>query len=172
MRTTDLKIPVPVPFYNTYINVLDNVDLLDMLERQLQNFPKFIESIPENKLAHAYQSGKWTIAQVLLHIIDSERVFQYRALRFSRGDATALPGFEQDLYAPNSHAEKRSAKSIIEEYKTVRQSTISLYKSFDAEILLREGVASNLPWNVAALGFVICGHQKYHRNILRERYLE
>ncbi|WKX76108.1 DinB family protein [Zobellia laminariae] len=80
-------------------------------------------------------------------------------------------GFEQDLYAPNSRAETRSKQSIIEEYKAVRQSTITLYKSFDAETLQKEGIASNLPWNAAILGFVICGHQKHHRNILRERYL-
>ncbi len=171
MKTTDLKIPEPVPFYKTYVDVLGEVDLLDMLERQLQNFPNFINSIAEDKLSYAYETKKWTVAQVLLHIIDSERVFQYRALRFSRGDETALPGFDQDLYAPNSGAERRSIESLIEEYIAVRQSTITLYKSFDTKTLQKVGTASSLPWNVAALGFVICGHQKYHRNILRERYL-
>jgi len=171
MRTSELNIAPPVPFYKTYIDVLGDVDLLEMLERQLQNFPNFIESIPSSKLSHAYQSDKWTIAEVLLHIIDSERVFQYRSLRFSRGDKTPLPGFEQDLYAPSSKAEKRTKESIIEEYRAVRQSTIALYKSFDTDTLQNEGIASNLSWNVATLGFVICGHQKYHRNILRERYL-
>ncbi|WP_276166898.1 DinB family protein [Zobellia alginiliquefaciens] len=172
MRTSELKIVPPIPFYKTYIDVLGDVDLLEMLEGQLKNFPKFIENIPDDKLTYAYGPEKWTIAQVLLHIIDSERVFQYRSLRFSRGDSTALPGFEQDLYAPNSNAETRSKESIIEEYKAVRQSTITLYKNFDAVTLGKQGVASNLPWDVATLGFVICGHQKYHRNILRERYLD
>ncbi|MGS0528276.1 DinB family protein [Zobellia nedashkovskayae] len=171
MRTSELIISEPIPFYKAYIDVLGDVELLDILEGQLKNFPNFIENIPESKLNYAYEPEKWTIAQVLLHIIDSERVFQYRSLRFSRGDKTPLPGFEQDLYALNSRAETRSKQSIIEEYQAVRQSTITLYKSFNVETLKNEGVASNLPWNAAILGFVICGHQKHHRNILRERYL-
>ncbi|CAM4417993.1 DinB family protein [Zobellia nedashkovskayae] len=171
MRTSELIISEPIPFYKAYIDVLGDAELLDILESQLKNFPNFLENIPESKLNYAYEPEKWTIAQVLLHIIDSERVFQYRSLRFSRGDKTPLPGFEQDLYAPNSRAETRSKQSIIEEYQAVRQSTITLYKSFNVETLKNEGVASNLSWNAAILGFVICGHQKHHRNILRERYL-
>ena len=171
MKTSELKLADPIPFYKTYIDVLGEVELLDMLERQLQNFPDFIKSISESKLSHAYEVNKWTVAQVLLHIIDSERVFQYRALRFSRGDETALPGFDENIYASNSNAEARSKNSLIEEYIAVRKSTITLYKSFTQETLQKTGVASNLPWNVAVLGFVICGHQKHHRNILRERYL-
>ncbi|SIS68893.1 DinB superfamily protein [Zobellia uliginosa] len=171
MRTTDIVLPKPAPFYKAYIDVLGDVELLGMLERQLDNFPKFIESIPDDKMSYAYGPDKWTTAQVLLHIIDSERVFQYRALRFSRGDQTSLPGFDQDLYVLNSEVEKRSKESIIKEYRTVREATISLYRSFDPSILGREGLASSLPWSVALLGFVICGHQKHHRNILRERYL-
>ncbi|MBT9190506.1 DinB family protein [Zobellia russellii] len=171
MKTSELKLADPIPFYKTYIDVLGEVELLDMLERQLQNFPDFIKSISESKLSHAYEVNKWTVAQVLLHIIDSERVFQYRALRFSRGDEKALPGFDENTYASNSNAEVRSKNSLIEEYIAVRKSTITLYKSFAPETLQKTGVASNLPWNVAVLGFVICGHQKHHRNILRERYL-
>ncbi|MBU2972940.1 DinB family protein [Zobellia sp. B3R18] len=171
MKTSELKLADPIPFYKTYIDVLGEVELLDMLERQLQNFPDFIKSISESKLSHAYEVNKWTVAQVLLHIIDSERVFQYRALRFSRGDETALPGFDENIYASNSNAEARSKNSLTEEYIAVRKSTITLYKSFTQETLQKTGVASNLPWNVAVLGFVICGHQKHHRNILRERYL-
>ena len=171
MRTSELQISEPFPFYKTYIDVLGDVELLDMLQRQLGNFPEFIESIPENKLLHSYQVDKWTIAQVLLHIIDSERVFQHRALRFSRGDNTPLPGFDQDVYAAHSMADRRSKESIMEEYKVVRKSTIAIFANLDRETLDKIGNAGNIQWSVGALGFVICGHQKYHRNILREHYL-
>jgi hypothetical protein len=107
-----------------------------------------------------------------LHVIDAERVFQYRALRIARGDHTPLAGFDQDAYVPNSGAGKRSRESIIEEYRAVRQATISLFSTFDAEALNQRGTASKSEVNVAALGFIICGHQKHHRNIIRERYLK
>lgn len=171
MRTSELKIREPFPFYKTYIDVLGDVELLDMLQRQLGNFPDFIDQIPEDKFLFKYQPEKWTLAQVLLHITDSERVFQYRALRFSRGDQTPLPGFEQDLFASNSMANQRSKESILEEYKVVRKSTIAIFANLDRDALEKTGIASNMEWSTAALGFTICGHQKYHRNIIRERYL-
>ena len=171
MRTSELQIPEPFPFYKTYIDLVGDVELLDMLQRQLGNFPEFIESIPDNKLSHKYEMDKWTIAEALVHIIDAERVFQYRALRYSRGDTTSLPGYDHDLYAINAMADRRSKESIIEEYKIVRKSSIALFANLDRTTLDNEGVANDLNWSVAALGFVICGHQKHHRNILRERYL-
>lgn len=171
MRTTELIFTRTPPFYKAYIDILGDVELSDILQRQLGHFPEFIESIPDDKLRFAYRPEKWTIAQVLLHIIDSERIFQYRALRFSRNDHSTLPGFDQDRYAENSKAERRSKESMIEEYKAVRKSTIALFASLDQNDLEKMGTASNLPWSVAALGFVISGHQKHHRNIIRERYL-
>lgn len=171
MRTSDLRFPDPPPFYKTYVDVLDEVELMDMLQRQLKNFPQFIESIPEDKLSFAYDKKKWTLIEVLLHIIDTERVFQYRALRFSRGDKTPLPGFDQDLYILGSNAQRRSKESIIEEYKNVRRATIALFANLDTKKLELTGMASDFEWSVAMLGFVICGHQKHHRNIVRERYL-
>lgn len=171
MRKSELGAGDYNPYYQTYIDTLGDVELIDMHQKQLQNFPEFIESIPDSKLNHAYEEGKWTIAEVIIHIIDAERVFQYRALRFSRGDKTPLPGFEQNDYVPNSNAERRSKESIIEEYKAVRKSTISLFSNFDRQTMQAIGMASNSEMSVAALGFIISGHQKHHRNIIRERYL-
>lgn len=171
MRTTELTFSQKTPFYRAYIDVLGDVELSDILQRQLVHFPEFIKSVPDDKLLFAYGPDKWTIAQVLVHIIDSERVFQYRALRFSRGDETSLPGFNENRYAETSRAERRSKESILEEYKTVRKSTIALFANLDRNDLEKLGTASNLQWSVAALGFVIAGHQKHHRNIIRERYL-
>lgn len=158
-------------FYEPYVKALGDVELMDMLEKQLHNFPQFLASIPKEKLNYRYAEGKWTIAEVLVHILDAERVFQYRALRIGRGDITPLPSFDQDAYVPQSNAAGRTMDSIIEEYKAVRKSTLCLFKSFPEKLLHRKGTASNSIVSVGALGFLICGHQKHHRNILRERYL-
>lgn len=171
MRKSELRLPEPTPFYKTYLDVLEDTELKDTLQRQVENFPKFIESIPDNRFGYAYAEDKWTVAQVLLHIIDTERIFQYRALRFSRGDQTALPGFDQDVFIHGVNIERYSKEHITAEYKAVRKSTIALYANLDRKCLERTGTASQLEWSVATLGFVICGHQKHHRNIIRERYL-
>ena len=165
MKTTDLQFTKPFPFYKNYIDLVKDVELMDMLQRQSQNFPEFMATIPESKLDFRYAENKWTVAEVLVHIIDSERIFQYRALRFSRGDQTPLPGFEQDDYVPFSKANNRTLQSLIDEYSVVRNSTLHLFNQFDTNDLERKGIASSLDWSVGALGFVICGHQKHHRNI-------
>ena len=171
MRITELKSSEYNPFYQTYIDVLGDVELFDLLQRQLKNFPQFLESLPDDKLHYSYAEGKWTIAEALIHILDTERVFQYRALRFMRGDKTPLPGFDQDIYVPNSNVDRRSKESIIEEYKIVRKSTLALFMNMNGKALHTMGIASDSNMSVAALGFVICGHQKHHRNVIRERYL-
>jgi len=171
MRTIELQPGDYNPFYQTYIDALGDVELLDILQRQLKNFPQFLESLPDDKLGFSYAEGKWTLAEVLLHVLDTERVFQYRALRFMRGDKTPLPGFDQDIFVPNSNANRRTKESIIEEYKVVRRSTIALYSNMNGKLLQNVGIASDSPMTVAAMGFIICGHQKHHRNIIRERYL-
>lgn len=171
MKSSQLKEHEYNPYYRTYIEALGEVTLMDTLRKQLKNYPQFLASIPQEKLSYKYAEGKWTVAEVLLHVLDTERVFQYRALRFARKDLTPLPGFNQDDYVPHSAANSRSIESLIKEYKAVRESTISLFENFNAATLKLKGVASNSPMSVAALGFITCGHQKHHRNILREKYL-
>ncbi len=173
MEKRDLKAEEFEQFYNVYLETLDDdVILMEQLLKQYGNFPKFINSIPDDKLNYAYADGKWTVAQALLHIIDSERIFSYRAFRFSRGDKTPLVGFDQDDYVLKNDPRGRQKESIIEAYKTVRAATIDVFKTLDQDTLKYTGTASNLPWSVAGLGFVICGHQRHHRNIIRERYLQ
>ena len=172
MKKKDLKAEEFEQYYGVYLATLeDDTVLLNQLSKGYDNFPKFINDIPEGKLNYAYAEGKWTIAQVLLHIVDTERIFQYRAFRFSNGDITPLMGFEQDAYVIENDPRGQNKESIIEAYKTVRASTINIFKSLSEERLGYTGMASNLPWSVAGLGFVICGHQRYHRNMIRERYL-
>jgi len=171
MKASELKEGDYNPYYKTYIDKLGDSDLLQTLEKQLNNFPNFMASIPEEKLKYAYAEGKWTVLEALQHIIDTERVFQYRALRFSRNDQTPLQGFDQDDFVPESNANKKSIDSMIAEYKTVRASTISLFASCDEATLKRIGTASNSPMSVGAIGLITCGHQRHHRDIIRERYL-
>lgn len=171
MKTSELSRTDYNPFYHTYIEVLGEVDLLDMMQKQLGNFPEFIKSVPESLLHTAYAEGKWTIAEVLLHVIDAERVFQYRAFRIGRGDQTPLPGFDQDAYVPRSRAGSRDKNSLISEYESVRMASLSLFRNLDESQLKQYGTISNARISVAALGFIICGHQKHHRNIIRQRYL-
>lgn len=171
MKTSEIHFPDPAPFYKTYTEVLGEVELMKCMRNQLDNFPKFLESIPEEKFQYAYAEGKWTIAEAIHHVTDTERVFQYRALRFSRGDETSLSGFDQDIFVAGANVSKRSKSSLIAEYQVVRQSTLALFEDFDTAILKQKGIASDLEWSVGTLGFVICGHQKHHRNIIRERYL-
>lgn len=172
MKSSELKKEDFNPYYSPYIASLGDVRLVETLKKQLENFPSFISSIPEDKFHYTYDEGKWTIAQVLVHILDTERVFQYRALRFARNDKTPLPGFDQDMFVSESKAEDWSREELIENYRIVRKSTISLFEKFSEKDLRKVGIASDSPMSVAAIGFICCGHQKHHRNIIRERYLK
>ncbi|MEA1785377.1 DinB family protein [Arenibacter sp. GZD96] len=158
-------------FYSTYLNAIDDLELHNSLLEGMHEFVHFIGSIAKDCFQNTYMEGKWTLAEVLGHIIDTERVFQYRALRFSRNDSTPLPGFDQDLFVFSADYKLRTAESFVEEYSAVRKSTITLFQNFTEAQLHRRGIASQIPWSVAGLGFVISGHQAHHKRILEERYL-
>lgn len=145
---------------------------MDGLEQGRTGFLSFMDDLPLERLSFSYGAGKWTLAEVLVHIMDTERVFQYRALRFARNDKTDLPGFDQDSYVPQSNASKRSLGDLRQEYTSVRDSSITLFRSFDRETLDRMGVANGNPMGVGALGFIISGHQAHHLRIIGERYLD
>ena len=159
------------PYYHTYITALGEVSLMDVLVNGEEEFLSLMEQIPEDRLSFFYAEGKWTLAEVLMHILDAERIFQYRALRFARYDKADLPGFDQDLFVPYSNAGVRTIPDLMAEYKAVRDSTITLFRSFDEDVLKRKGVASGSPMSVGAMGFIICGHQAHHLRIIKERYL-
>lgn len=172
MRRSNLSREAYDQFYATYLSVLDDSELNTLLTNGKTEFIKFIDSVPDNKLNSSYEIGKWTIAEVILHIIDAERVFQYRALRFLRNDKTPLPGFDQDLFVKHSNADTRKKEDLINEFKAVREASIALFQNLDKEDLVRTGTASNIEWSVGALGFVICGHHKHHQQIVLKRYLQ
>ncbi|MBU2905667.1 MULTISPECIES: DinB family protein [Arenibacter] len=172
MRKSDLPKEAYDQFYGTYLSVLDDSELKVLLVNGKTEFANFIKNIPDNKLHSTYEIGKWTIAEVILHIIDAERVFQYRALRFLRNDKTPLPGFDQDLFVKHSNANTRDKDSLIAEFKAVREASITLFLNLKNEDLSRTGTASNIEWTVGTLGFVICGHLKHHQQIILHRYLQ
>lgn len=158
-------------FYQGYIDQNGDNDLLEELEISVHRLIRFVREIPMDKFDYRYAEGKWTIKDILQHLIDAERIFAYRALRFARKDQTPLPGFEENDYVTAFDANKRSIQDLLTELAVVRQATISLFKSFDEEAMLRIGTASNNPMSVRALGFVIIGHQNHHQRVFQERYL-
>jgi uncharacterized damage-inducible protein DinB len=160
------------PYTIMYIGLLpDDGLILKHLRDNYRSTKEFILSLPEDKLAHRYADGKWTIKDILLHIVDDERIYAYRALRFARNDQTELPGFEQDDYTEHSGANDRGIKSIIREFGAVRSATISLFAGIDDSALRRLGVANGKVMSVRAAAYHIAGHELHHMNIIKDRYL-
>lgn len=159
------------PFYKKYVKQIDETDLLQALRISGHRMIELVHSIPDSKADFRYEDGKWSIRELLCHIIDAERIFAYRALRFSRNDKTPLAGFEENDYAPQANAAGRSLSKIADEMKHLRTSTVDLFESFTPEMLARKGTASNNELSVIGLGFIIAGHETHHRHILNDRYL-
>ena len=159
------------PYYELYLSKCPFNDILSGLQQSKDQFETFLKSIPAEKQLYKYASDKWTIKEVLVHIIDTERIFAYRALRIARRDVTALPGFDQDEYVLNSDANSRNFEDLISEFVSVRLSTVSLFNSFSEEDLLQKGIASNSHISVRALGYILIGHQNHHQEIIEKRYL-
>lgn len=171
MKSNQLPVNEYADFYKSYIQVLEDVELIEELEICLHEFIKFAQNIPMDKFDYQYAEGKWTIKEIIQHLIDSERVFSYRALRISRNDKTPLPGFDENDYVTNSNGKERSLQSLLTEMAVVRQATLSLFNSFSQEQLTKIGIASNREVSVRAIGFIIIGHQKHHQKVFSERYL-
>jgi hypothetical protein len=158
-------------FYQAYVNAVEADDLVNALTRHVIETEDLLQSIPGDKWDHAYAPGKWTIKELVQHVMDSERVFVYRALRFSRLDPTPLPGFDENLFAENSNASTRNIDDMIAEFLLVRKSTLSMFRSFTPGQLNAHGVANDKAVSVEAIGFIIAGHMKHHQRIINERYL-
>jgi uncharacterized damage-inducible protein DinB len=153
----------------TYIKLVED-DVLEILERQASEFPDFINSLIE-RADYAYAPGKWTIKQLIGHMIDTERILVYRLTCFARGEKTPLPGFEEDDYVNNAHFQDRSLLSFSEEFSLLRKSNVYLFKSLKEEELNQMGNASNRDISVRALLFVLAGHITHHTQIIKDRYL-
>jgi len=172
MRVSEVQPNEYAGFYAGYIEqVSDEYTLMEELEISVHRFIKFVQNLPMEKFDYRYAEGKWTIKDIIQHLIDAERVFAYRALRFARRDQTPLPGFEEDDYVVAAQGNKRGLQDLLTEFLIVRQSTLALFKTFDQETLVQAGTASGGLMSVRALGFVIIGHQNHHMRVFEERYL-
>lgn len=159
-----------VDYFKTYIRKVEGDDFLAVLRQSLaQNLAK-LNTLTEEQWNSKYGSDKWTIKEVLIHIMDTERIFAYRALRISRNDKTPLMGFEQNDYVPFYEPDSRSGNSLIEEYELLRRSTISMFQNMTTDMLDRIGTASGGHVSTLALGYMIAGHENHHWQILEERY--
>lgn len=158
-------------YFKNYTRLIEEKEVVLALKNATKKLKHTFSLIDETVSFYAYAEGKWTVNELMLHLIDTERILLFRALSFARGETTALPGFDEERYASNSNANNRSLKSIKKEFLTVRKATLSFYKNITPTILEKEGVAGGNTLSVAYLGFIIAGHQQHHLNILKNKYL-
>lgn len=159
-------------YFHRYINLVTENDLEKAFEKHQTDLVSFLKNIPKKKWNYRYAEGKWSIKEVVQHIIDAERVFCYRALCFARKDQTPLPSFDENIFADNAKADERTKKDLIKELKTVQESSALLFTSFDEEQLEQPGIASNNPTYVKGIAYILLGHALHHKKILEERYLK
>lgn len=158
-------------FYHRYVEEAEGTDLLQALRISEERMRNALLHFRPDQEDHRYAPGKWSVKEVVQHVIDGERIFAYRALRFARNDDTGLPGFEENDYVPASLCERRTIKDLLREYSAVRGATTLLFESLPPDALDRSGMANERPITVRALGWVIAGHSNHHVNILLDRYL-
>jgi len=159
------------PYYRKYIDRVPDGDIAATLGSQVESTLAFLRSVSEENAGRSYAAGKWTMKQVLGHLIDSERIFAYRALCVGRNDKTWLPGFEQDDYVANAHFNGRTLESFIEELAAVRRATVNLFKHFTDEEWQRRGIANQQEISARAIAYIVAGHELHHLEILKSRYL-
>ncbi len=169
---SDIKNHNFADYFNHYVNLANDTDVITSLKNSYNATKELLSDVTDEQANLAYGEGKWTIKELLVHILDTERIFCERALRFARNDKTDLPGFNHDDFVIASDATKRSLKSIMKEYKTIRKSTIALFKNFTPAMLEKSGTANKNKMTVLSVGYIIAGHDTHHRNVLVERYLK
>ena len=160
-----------LPYYQKYIDLVESGDVLATLSRQMGETQALLRSLPASVATYRYAPGKWSVNEVIGHLTDSERIFAARALRFARGDATPLPGFEQDDYVASSSFDSYPLGELASELGSVRESTVFLFKHLQEDAWMRRGTANGAEVSVRALAFIIAGHELHHRGILQARYL-
>jgi uncharacterized damage-inducible protein DinB len=158
-------------YFAGYVKLAAGEDLIQSLESVCEVALEVFHKITEEQAEYAYAEGKWTIKQLVQHLIDTERVFCYRALSFARGDQQNLPGFEEDDFAANDYSNERVWEGIIREYAVVREASVALFASLSENALDSAGKANNVGFTPRILGWVLAGHDAHHLNVLRERYL-
>lgn len=173
MSTLPIDRPGPgenATYYDTYLARVPDGDVLARLAEQNRRLIAGLAGLGEEKAGFRYAPGKWSVKEVVGHLMDAERVFAYRALRFARADLTPLPGFDEDAWMPAARFDARPLAALLEEYAAVRAATLALFRSFDGAALTRIGTANGNPMSVRALAWVLAGHEIHHAGVLRERY--
>jgi uncharacterized damage-inducible protein DinB len=160
------------PEFSQYVALVADGDITQTLEQQIENSLSLLRSIPSHKANFRYAPEKWSVKELLGHLIDSERIFSYRVLCFARNDQTPLPGYEQNDYVHEADSDSRNLGDMMEEFATVRRATIQLFRSLNDTAWLRHGKANEIDVTVRALAFIIAGHELHHMGVLRTRYLQ
>ncbi|MGE8203061.1 DinB family protein [Heyndrickxia sp. NPDC080065] len=158
------------PYYSTYINLVPDEDILQILNDQMNKTITLLEDISDTQAHFKYAPGKWSVKEVLGHIADTERIMGYRLLCISRGETISLPGYDDKAYVERAKFERQSIQALLENLKIVRQSTIHLLKSLDEDAWLQRGTANDSEVTVRALAYIIAGHELHHLQIIKERY--
>jgi len=174
MTTLAAGPPAPtehVPYYGKYIALSPERDAIEALERSFADALAIFRGVPEARAEHRYAPGKWSIKEVVGHLIDGERVFAYRAMRIARNDPTGLPGFDENLYVPHGEFDRRSLADLLAEWELVRQGNVAMFRGLPSEAWTRSGVANGDAISVRALAYIIAGHGRHHATLVRERYL-
>ena len=158
-------------FYKNYIEQCKGKSLLKQLHEGTSDLLALLSPLSEKQTLYRYDEGKWSIREMIGHMIDTERIMAFRALAFARGEQQPIPGYDHDAYVHQANFDERPAADLLEEYEANRYSTIQLFSSFTPEMLTKKGTASDVEFTVRALGFIICGHELHHITVFKERYL-
>jgi hypothetical protein len=160
------------PYYSRYTKLVPEGNIVDTLEKQIEGSLALLASIPESQAGFRYEPEKWSIKEVMGHLIDTERIMTYRALRFARNDAAPITGFEQDDYVKNANFDACKLQDLASEFQAVRRSTVYFFRGLSPDAWLRRGLANDVEVSVRALAHIVAGHELHHMEILRTQYLK
>jgi len=158
-------------YYRGYIDQVPDGDIIELLGWSLDDSIATLEEVPPERRDHRYAPGKWSLREVVGHVVDTERIFAYRALRFARADTSELPGMEQDDYVRHGRFARRPWDDLLEEFESLREANLALFRSFEEEEMDRGGIASGHPVTVRALLWIMAGHERHHLGVIRGKYL-
>ena len=160
-----------LPYYAHYISLVGDGDIIALLESQIRETSALLKTIPDSRGTYRYAPGKWSVNEIIGHLIDAERIFSNRALRFARADTTPVPGFEQDDYVKSGNFDDYPLSELVAEFVNVRRDTCFLYRHMREDATERRGTANGAEVSVRALAYITAGHELHHRSVLREKYL-
>jgi len=159
------------PYYQKYLKWVKDGEIFGLLESNFRKSKEFLNNIPVDKQDYFYAPRKWSVKQIVQHLIDVERIFMYRALRFSRYDATDLHGFDHDDYINVAMIESMAYIDLVKEWESVRMSTLYFYKNLNSKLLRRTGRASGFEFSIESIGYILVGHTRHHTSTIKEKYL-